>query len=774
MFSEFTEEARKIIEMAKEEMYELKHPYVGSEHLLLAILKNNNLVSKKLKEYNVYYDKVKEEIVSTIGEGSKNSEWFLYTPLLKRIIENAILDSKENNNNEVTVEHLFIGMLEEGEGVAIRILLGMNINLDELYQEFSYKLVVSSKNKKNKKLIVEELGYDLNKKAIAGLLDPVIGREQEIKRLLEILCRRTKNNPILIGEAGVGKTAIVEELSRLITEGEVPISLKNKRIISIDMASLVAGTKYRGEFEERIRKLLKEIEENDDIILFIDEIHTLVGAGGAEGAIDASNIFKPALSRGKIRVIGATTTDEYKKYIENDKALERRFQKIIVKSPDKENLKNILMKIKTNYEDFHNVIVDDEIIETIINLSEKYIYDRNEPDRSIDVLDEVCSYVSLKESSELKNYNYYSKKLNETLKEKNNAIIKNNFKLAATLKEQEKNYMNKVNELEACLSIQKDKKKVTKEDIATIINSKTDIPIYEILNEKNKVINELSKSLKDSILGQDKAITNLISLAKRIKLGYKDENGCYSIMFCGPSGVGKTCLAKKFGEQLVGKNNVIKLDMSEYQEPHSVSKIVGAPPGYVGYVDNKNILEEIRNKPYSVLILDEIEKANSSIINLFFQILDDGKIKDSKGIEIRFDNVIIIMTSNIGFENNNMGFIDTKKEVIISKLKENFSIPFINRIDNIITFDSLSEEIIKKLIQNKLQNIKNKYKDKVITLEYNPDVLNQIIPLTNYQEFGARKIDKVIKEHIENIIIEKLINDDKEIYIDNIIEKISI
>ena len=774
MFNEFCEEARKVMVSAKEEMYELKHPYVGSEHLLLAILKNENDVSKKLKEYKLTYESLKKEIINVIGIGTNPSKWFLYTPLLKRVIENSIIDSKENNNGIVTVEHLFLGILEEGEGVAIRILLGMNIDIDELYQDFAYKIVNTSKCKQNRKLLVDELGYDLNKEAREGCFDPVVGRDKEIQRLLEILCRRTKNNPILIGEAGVGKTAIVEELSRLITNGEVPISLKNKRIISLDMATLVAGTKYRGEFEERIRKLLKEIEDNDDIILFIDEIHTLVGAGGAEGAIDASNIFKPALSRGKIRVIGATTTDEYKKFIESDKALERRFQKIVVKAPNKEVLKHILMSIKGNYEKFHNVIIEENIIDLIVSLASKYVYERNEPDRSIDILDEVCSYVSLKESDELKEYNFYNKKLHKLLENKNTAIIKNDFKLAATLKIEEKELMDKVNNLELELSINNKNKKVTKEDIAFVINAKTGIPVYELLEENDKMLCSIDKELKNTIYGQDSAIKELIYLARRIKLGYKEENSCYSIMFCGPSGVGKTCLAKKFGEILVGKNNVIKLDASEYTESHTVSKIIGAPPGYVGYSDTKNILEEIRNKPYSVLIVDEIEKANPAIINLFLQILDDGKIKDSKGTEVRFDNVTIIMTSNIGYENKNVGFINSEKEIVMNKLKDNFSIPFINRIDNLVMFNYLNEDVIKMLVSKKLEDIKNKYENNDRVIIYNDSIINDIVKLSNYNEFGARKLDKLIKEYIENPVIQGIIENKKEINIDSISDKVLI
>ena len=748
MFGQFTEETRKILINAKEEMMELRHPYVGSEHLLLAILKSKNNVSKKLKQYNLDYDKFKNKIIEVLGIGTKQSEWFLYTPMLKRIMENAMLDCKEKNS-EVTIESLFSNMLEEGEGVAIRILLNLNIDLDKLYNEFSYKIF----KPKKKKLLLEELGTDLTSKA--DELDPVIGRDNEIKRMIEILSRRTKNNPLLIGEAGVGKTAIVEELSRMIANGDVPNNLKTKRIISLDMATLVAGTKYRGEFEERVRKILKEVEENDDIILFIDEIHTLVGAGGAEGAIDASNIFKPALSRNKLRCIGATTISEYKKFIESDKALERRFQKINVEIPNKEVVKQILLKLKPIYENYHHVIINDEIIDKIIELSDKYVFDRNQPDKSIDILDEVCAKSSLKESKELKEYNKLNKQLQDLIKNKNEAVSNNDFKKATSYKEQEFILMDKINNLELTLC-NKNKNEVTLEEVANVINSKTKIPVYEILSQND--INKINDDLK-IIIGQNKAIKEVSNIAKKIKLGYKDDR-CYSLLFAGPSGVGKTELAKIFGKSLVG-DNVIRLDMSEFSEPHSVSKFVGAPPGYIGYSDNKTILEEIRNKPFSVLILDEIERANQTIINLLFQILDNGKIKDSKGVDVYFNNVIIIMTSNIGFDEINVGF--NKNNDDLTKLKEYFSIPFINRVDKIISFNRLSEDNIKNIIDMKINNLVKKYKN--IKIKIDDNVISEIVKLSNYYEFGARKIDKIIKDKLENIIIDKIIDNKKSVHI---------
>ena len=765
MFFNYKEDARKVLTQAKKEMNELKHPYVGSEHLLLAILKSDNDISNRLKDYDLTYKKFKQELIDIVGIGSKENEWFLYTPLLKRVIENASITSKENNCNEVTIEHLFSSLLEEGEGIAIRIMLGLGIDLDELYSEFSTRFNKTNRNKKKKKLILDELGIDLTKRAANNELDPVIDRDSEINRLLEVLSRRTKNNPLLIGEAGVGKTAIVEELSKMISLGNVPLFLKNKRIISLSMASLVAGTKYRGEFEDRMSKVLKEVEDNEDIILFIDEIHTLVGAGGAEGAIDASNIFKPALARGKIRCIGATTTTEYKKFIEKDAALERRFQKILVEPPSKESIKNILMRLKEIYEDFHHVIISEEIIDTIIELSSKYVYDRHEPDKSIDILDEVCAKVSLKETKNLKKYNELKEQYKNLVNNKNKAIISSEFDLAAKYKTLENKLMNEINNVELLLYNQT-RKAVTKKDIAEVINIKTHIPVYELLQENKRVIKELEHDLKTKIVGQDKALNEVINIYKKIKLGFK-ENRCYSFMFIGPSGVGKTELAKIFGKSLV-KDNVIKLDMTEFSESNSVNKIIGAPPGYVGYDDFKNVLDEIKNKPYSVLILDEIEKAHPKVINLFYQILDEGKIKDSSGNNIRFDNTVIIMTSNIGFDDVYVGFNKSKDNSIKSKLKDYFQVSFLNRIDNTIVFNNLEEEDVTKLVKLKLNKMKDKYKELDIDVNINKKIIKEIVELSDFKEYGVRRLDKIIKDRLESIIIDGAINNNKKIVIKDI------
>ena len=762
MFGNFEEDTRKILVQAKAEMKNLRHPYVGSEHLLLAILHDKNVISDKLKSYQATYETVKEEIIKVVGVGSKESEWFLYTPLLKRVLEQAVVDSKENNQGIVTVEHLFSSLLEEGEGVAIRILIGMDVDIDDLYQEFSYKLNQTHKKSNHKKLLLEEFGMDLNKKAENKQLDPVIGREQEIRRVMEILTRKKKNNPILVGLAGVGKTAIVEELSSRIVRGEVPISLKNKRIISVDMATLVAGTKYRGEFEERMRKILKEIEENDDIILFIDEIHTLVGAGGAEGAIDASNILKPALARGTLHLIGATTMEEYKKFIESDSALERRFQKVYVEEPSVEETIHILTKIKPIYEKYHCVTLPDTCIRDIVKLSREYIYDRYEPDKSIDILDEVCARVKLKESKELKKYNEMHKKLQKIIEDKKEAIVSQDFKRASKLKSKENEIMNDLNTLELSL-YKKEKKTVTKEDLAEVIHHKTKIPVYEILKENKKMIEHIESTLSNRILGEEEAIQSLIHIAKKIKLGFAENKKSYSILFCGSTGVGKTCLARTFGELLVGKENVIKLDMSEYSESHSVSKLVGAPPGYVGYQDQKNVFEEIRNHPHSVLILDEIEKAHPDVLNLFLQILEDHQIKDSRGRVIRFDHTMILMTSNIGFHETHVGFHGETKQTIQTRLKEYFQMPFLNRIDDVVLFRPLSEEVMRTLIKKQLQNLKEKYQKQNIQIEFTDDLEDHILKKSEYEEYGARRLEKIVNDLCENQIIDEILNEKTEI-----------
>lgn len=744
MFGKFSEEAQRVLVDAQKEMSELKHPYIGSEHLLLAILKNNQDLVNKFKKYKITYKSFKEELINLVGMGDNTPDLLLYSTTLKTILENVIIESRETGD-EISVNELLLSLLNEGEGKAIRILLSLGVDINKLYSDISEKRKI--KQKKSKKLIVEELGVDLTKRAKNNELDPVIGRDIELNRVIEILSRRTKNNPLLIGEAGVGKTAIAEELARRIVSGNVPMPLKNKRIISVDMACTVAGTKYRGEFEERIKKMVKELEDNDDVIIFIDEIHTLVGAGGAEGAIDASNILKPALARGKLKLIGATTISEYKKFIEKDNALDRRFQKVFVEEPDKSNLKNILMNLKSIYEAYHGVKIEEKLIDKIIELSDRYIYDRCEPDKSIDILDEVCTKVSLKEAKEEKEIIKLSDCLTKIQKEKNNAIINQNYDKAYSLKEDEEELQSKINKLKLDYMRKEKVKKVKLKDIVEVVSSKTKIPINEISKDYITSINEIEKTLKENIIGQDEAIDKLIDISKKIKLGIKDKNRSYSVLFCGSTGTGKTYLSKLFAENLVGKNNVIKLDMSEYSESISINKIIGSPAGYVGYDDNKNILEEIRNKPYSVLILDEIEKAHKSVLNFFLNILDEGNCKDSSGKIVRFDNVLIIMTSNAYVSKSLMGF---NKNTTNNSLEDFFSKEFINRIDEIVPFNKFTEEDINKIIIKEANKCYKKYNsENIISL----DMINRIIKESNYEEYGVRKLCKAVRKEIENQIV---------------------
>jgi len=741
MFGKFTEESRKALTIAKEEMSKLKHPFVGSEHLLLGILSLKNDLTNRLKKYNLTYKTFKEELIKIVGTGKENNTWFLYTPLLKRVLERVVIDSKETNE-EITITNLFLSILNEGEGVAYRLLLGMNIDVEKIYHDLSNNI----QRKRSKKLLIEEIGIDLNKEVKKNNIDPVFGREEETNRLIEILCRRTKNNPVLVGNAGVGKTAIVENLARKIVESDVPRNLQDKRIISLDMASLISGTKYRGEFEEKLKRIINEVTDNEDIILFIDEIHTLVGAGGAEGAVDASNILKPFLARGKVRIIGSTTISEYNKHIEKDKALDRRFQKILVDEPNKKNLKNILINLKEIYESYHGVIIEDKIIDEIINLTNKYIYDRYEPDRSIDILDEVSSKVSLKEIKEEKDITNINKELNNIKNKKKIAIKKEDYELACQIKDKEILLLNKKDKLELELLKKKKIKKVTSNDVREIISKKTGIPIIVEENELFNNIKLIENRLKDTIIGQDKAINNIVEITKKIKLGIKEPNKSYSLLFSGSTGTGKTLLAKKYASLI--SNKTIKIDMNEYSLKESINKLIGSPSGYIGYDDDKNIMEEIRNNPYSVLILDEIEKAHPSILNFFLNILDEGYCLDNKGNKIRFDNVIIIMTTNAVLKTNKVGFNkDTNTNY------DSFPKEFLNRIDEIIEFNNLTDSDINRIIYNELEKYNKRHKCN-LKLEINEiEFIKEKSDINNY---GARKLNRNIRKELDKKLIDKI------------------
>ena len=764
MFTRFSEDAQKLLINAKKEMKELKHSYVGSEHLFLSFLKLDKEFKDYMNSFGITYSKFKNKLISVVGKGNDDNNWFLYTPLLKRIIESSMILCRESSFNEVTTNHLIYALFDEKEGIALRILESFDIDIDEI--EDRYSSILISKKKSNKsKLLIESFGVDLTKKAKLGELDPVIGRDIEVKRLMEILCRRTKNNPLLIGDAGVGKTAIIEELARLIVEDRVPSKLKNKRIISVSIASLVSGTKYRGEFEDRITKMIKELEDNPNIYLFIDEVHTIMGAGGAEGAIDAANIFKPALSRGKIKLIGATTLDEYKKTIEKDRAMERRFQTILIKETNSLDTYKILKEIKGIYEKYHHVRIPDLLLEKIIELSNTYITNRKEPDRSIDILDEVCSKVSLNNNKSSLKISLYRSELMKIKEEKNTYLIKQDFYNASRLKDREKELTNKINGLEIKKSNIGKIKEIQLSDIASVISEKSGVPIYEISEINNKYIDKLSKNLHKSIIGQDEAILELINTTKRIKLGYKDKNKPISFLFVGPSGVGKTKLALEYAKY-VFNDKVIRFDGSEYKEESSINKILGSSPGYVGYDDNKNKLEEVKNNPYSLILFDEIDKACPNVLNLFLQILDEGKITDNKGNIIYFNNCIIIMTSNIGYGKNDIGFTEGNSKVD-SKLKDFLSIELLNRIKKIVYFDKLSYDSIYSIIKSKLNDIKKNFNAKNIKIHINKNIINSIVDKSKYNEYGARKIDYVLEDLVDKDIIDNILLGKKEIYINN-------
>ena len=754
MFSKYDEEAKKVLVNMQKEMVSLKHPYIGSEHLLLSLLKYGNKdIVNKFKDVGVTYDVFRNELIKVVGIGKSNNDFYLYTPLLRSILEAANIDSSDKGKKQVDTSDLFLALFEEGEGVAIRILLGMDVDVDSLYDDFYV-----SKKTKNVKLSVETFGIDLNKKCSSGEIDPVVGRDKEISRLLEILSRRTKNNPLLLGDAGVGKTAIVEELARRLETSNVPSKLIGKRIISVSMASLVAGTKYRGEFEERLEKIIRELEENDDVILFIDEIHTLVGAGGAEGAIDASNILKPALARGKIKVIGATTTSEYKEFIESDKALSRRFQTVVVEEPSLDETINILKKLRPIYENYHKVKISDDVISEIVSLSDRYIYDRKMPDKAIDVMDEVCSRtsVSLYKSD---NMNEIIDKLSEVKNLKNESIMNNNFNEAFLYKKTEMILEDKKNKIEL-KSANKCYRKIKKDDVFKIVEEKSKIPIYR---DTVRAFDKFESFISNAVFGQDEAIKLVCDTFKKKNLS-RTKGKPISFLFVGPTGVGKTLLAKEYGKYFYG-DNIIRVDMSEYRESHSVSKMIGSPPGYVGYTDNKNVFEQVKDNPYSLIILDEIEKGSREVINLFLQVLDEGEAKNSKGEVINFSNTTIIMTSNLGCAKSSIGFSDNVNYEDINKF---FGPEFVNRIGNVVKFNKIDDVTARRLVNSKLSNLRKFYKNKDIVCIFSNKLVSEIVNLCQYEKYGARKIDGIISDRVESVIIDKILEGVDRVRIDGV------
>ena len=741
MFVNFSEETRHILKQAEKERDELNHPYVGSEHLFLSILKNSNL-KDILKKHKITYEKFKDKLISLVGIGSKKSDFMLYTPLLKRVLENSVIEAREQNNKIVNTEIVIISILDEEDGIAYSILKSFKINFDKLYYDLKNKN--TNKGFKRKKLLLDDIATNLTKMAKENKLDPVIGRKKEIQKTIEILLRRKKNNPILIGPAGVGKTAIVEAIASLIVSNDCPDYLKNKRIFSLNIFSLVSGTKYRGEFEEKMKSLIKELEENDDIILFIDEVHTVVGAGGAEGAIDASNIFKPALARGIIKIIGATTIDEYKKYIEPDQALSRRFQKIIIEEPSFDEVVDILSKIKPLYEKYHNISISNSLINQIATLTSKYLTNRYEPDRSIDILDEVCAKVSIKKNINKEKIIKLNSNLKKLILDKVEAVKNNDFKKAYELKSQE-NILNK-----EIKSIKVFKNKVNKEDILEVIKNKGNIKNIEINDFDGSYYSNLENKLKKDIIGQDENVKKIVNSLRKKNL-IKDKKP-YIAVIEASKGAGKNFFAKEFLENIINKNNIIKLDLSEYKEYMMISKLIGTTAGYVGYDNKNNVFEKIRMNPSSAIIIENFNKACPEVRTLFGKIAKEGVIEDSTARKIDFTNTYLIFL----FDDNN-----TQKVGFDNIKKTNNEIPkwLINYSQVIINLNELNDYDKKILIEKEIKKIKNKYKDINIKME------------DNYKECIIKNNKNIssliynIKKDIEDELVKTIISGNKNVYI---------
>lgn len=723
MFGYFTEDARKALTLSKKEKDNNNSEFISTKHLLLSILNIDNVLKRKLNSYDLNYSKVKRLIPK---DNNKSNDYY-YSPRLKSILEKLIIDSKDNDK-KITVEDLFISIINN-DTEANKILNKIRINPNDLIKRL--------RTNNDRTLLIDKLGINLNNEG----LNKVIGRDKEINKLIEVLNRKNKCNPILVGDAGVGKTAIVEGLAYKIINKEVPDYLLNKKIYVLDIASIISGTKYRGEFEEKIKRLVDEIIDNENIILFIDEIHSLVGAGSSmDGGLDASNILKPYLSRGKLKIIGATTLNEYSKTIEKDKALDRRFQKIIVKEPNNKLLKEILMNIKSIYEKHHGVIISEDVIEEIMKLSKKYIYNKKEPDRSIEILDDVSSKVSIKKIKEEKELELINNELETLMSYKKKYLKNKDFEKVFSTKDKEIILKDKKDKVELNLLSIRKRKRITLDDVRNIISEKSLIPILNDLD-----INDLRNSLKSKIINQDNAINKLMSIIEKIKYNLKEDNKSYSLLFSGNTGVGKTYLAKEFSKYLT--NNIIKLDMNEYILSESINKLIGSPQGYIGY-NEETLLDQVKNNPYSVLILDEIEKANKTILNFFLNILDEGYALDNKGNKIRFDNVIIIMTTNAFVKENAIGFNNKKKDSNI------FPKEFINRIDEIVEFNDVSLKSIDLIMNNIVKEYNLKYnKDLVLTQKERKFIVDK----SDYINFGYRRLSRLIKKELDNKVLKTII-----------------
>ena len=787
MVYKFTNKAKKVIEIANDISIELGHNYIGTEHILYGLVKEGEgIAAKVLNNKGITDEKVRVKIEELLGVGREIKETLGFTPRTKRVLENAFLEAKRIGYNYIGTEHLLLAILKEEDCVAVRVIVELNVEVPKIYSEITKVINEEESDQEIKRdinkvrgsysatTVLNQFGEDITVQAEDGKFDNIIGREAEIERIIQILSRRTKNNPCLIGEPGVGKTAIVEGLAERIVSGEVPENLKDKRIVSIDISGMVAGAKYRGDFEERIKKALNEVKKVGDVILFIDEIHTIVGAGAAEGAIDAANILKPLLARGEIQLIGATTIEEYRKYIEKDSALERRFSPVDVGEPTEIETVEIIKGIRDKYEAHHNVKITDEAINSAVTLSVRYITDRFLPDKAIDLIDEAASQVRINLFTEPDTIKVMGEKIDIIMNEKEEAIYNQDFERAANLRDKEKEAREELNtEMNKWKKIKnKDITEIGEENIAEIISKWTGIPIQKLTENENQKLKHLEEMLQKRIVGQNEAVQVVAKAIRRGRVGLKDpKRPIGSFLFLGPTGVGKTELSKALAEILFdNENSMIRLDMSEYMEAHSVSKLIGSPPGYIGYDGGGQLTEKVRRKPYSVILFDEIEKAHPDVMNLLLQILEDGRLTDSQGREVNFKNTIIIMTSNLGAryitDKKSLGFgnMENEKEYenikkeVIKELKKELRPEFINRIDEIIVFHKLSEEDIKQITNIMLKQVEERLKNQKYIVEIDDGVVKAILEQGYDNNFGARPLRRTIQNLVEDRISEEILS----------------
>ena len=794
MEERYTPSAKQVLVLAQQQANYFKHQAIGTEHLLLALtMEKNGVAAKVLQSFVVTEVDVREEIEHIVGYGNlqrRGADTYLpYSPRTRYVLERAREHAKLFNVEKVGTEHILLALLEDDKTISSRILAALNIDLRKV-KNITYrtmgvdattanrtrkKLALSEKKQDNGTPTLDELARDLTEMVRKDQIDPVVGRDNEIKRVVQILSRRTKNNPVLLGEPGVGKTAVAEGFSQKIVNGEVPDNLKNKRVMMLDMGSLVAGTKYRGEFEDRLKKIIEEIREDGNVILFIDEMHTLIGAGGAEGAIDASNILKPALARGEVQVIGATTLNEYQKYVEADAALERRFASVTINEPTPEVALTILKGLRPKYEKHHQLQITDEALESAVKLSKRYIASRFLPDKAIDLMDEAAARVRINNAQKVDKVSAIKKKLSELSQEKTEALLKEDFEKAAEIRNEELKIQEKLEK-----QIQRDKDeedsnnycvKVTAEDIAEVVSEWTGVPVTQINRSEGDRLIRLEKILHNRVIGQDEAVKAVSKAIRRARSGLKDPTRPIgSFMFLGPTGVGKTELAKALAEAMFGsEDSMIRIDMSEYMEKYTTSRLIGSPPGYVGYDEGGQLTEKVRNNPYSVVLLDEVEKAHNDVFNILLQVLDDGFLTDSKGRKVDFRNTIIIMTSNLGAtalrDEKSVGFgakdVSDDYEAMAAKvretLKKTFRPEFLNRLDETVVFHSLNKEEIHQIVKLMAKNIIDRIKEQNINLKITPAAIDIVAEAGFDAEYGARPIRRVLQDKIEDLLSEELL-----------------